>query len=129
MIHALFARPALQMLAQAAEFVFDRFVCRPLYGLVQVCESLSMLLPDLAEATVAAVVQAVSAQLTPAGRARVAQGLQRLLTGLKHLAWPVGLGVAVLVCQFHGVLLLPALAAVLLLISLGGNMPIVTVTP
>ncbi len=129
MTHALFARPALHMLVQTAEFVFDRFIRRPLYGLVQVCESLSFLLPDLAEATVAAVVQAVSAQLTSAGRQRIIQGLQQLLTGLKQFAWPVGLGVVVLVCRFPSIFWLPTLAAVLLFVSLGRNAPIVPITP
>ncbi len=111
---ALIARPLFALAVQAAEFVFDHFVRRPLQGLMGIAEALAQLLPDLTEAAVAAVIQAVSAQLSPAGRARVAQGFQQLWGGLKLLAWPIGLGVLLAVYQVSGVIWLLSLGAAML---------------
>lgn len=113
----LWVRPALQYIAQVAEFAFDRFVRRPLRGLAVAAEGLALLLPDLAEATVTAVVQAVTAQLSHGGRVRIAHGVRQLAWSLKQMAWPIALAVAVMVWQLTSGFWLLAVSAVLFLLS------------
>lgn len=122
-------QPALRGVMQTAEFVFDRFVRRPLRGLAVACEGLALLLPDLAEATVTAVVQAVTAQLSHGGRVRMAQGLRQLVWGLKQMAWPLALTSVLVIWQLPAVFWLMTALVVLLLLSCERSAPTLRVVP
>ena len=126
---ALIARPVLHTVVQVAEFVFDRLIRQPLHALAEIGEAVALLLPDLAEASVAAVVQAISAQLSTAGRARVAHGLRKLRRAVQPLAWPVGLGIVLLFWQLRSVFVLLSLLVVLLVMTAGSTAPTGYVTP
>ena len=110
------------LFSQTTAFVIERFVHRPLSGLVTISKALVMLVPKLLTAAVAALVSAIAGQLTGTERQQMQQELRHLIAGLQQLAWPVAFVGFLLIWQLPGGFWLLLMAAVMVLLTLDREM-------
>jgi hypothetical protein len=107
---------------QAATFVVDRFLHRPLGGLVEIGAALAQMVPRLARAAVAAFVSAIVCQLSNSERQQVQQEMRHLLRGLELLAWPAALIGLLVIWQVPGGFWLLVLTALVVVLTLEREM-------
>jgi hypothetical protein len=89
-----------QAVATVTAFAFDKLVREPLAGITDLIAGVVNSFPPLCRAARDAVVDAVSARLTPAERQAVGHGMNRIESGLEMLAWPLSIIAGIALWRF-----------------------------
>ena len=83
------------------QHLFEGLIHRPFLGLVEIGRGLGLAVPELATA----IKEAIEEQLSPAGRARVMEGMERLVNGWLQVRWALAVAVLVVVWGWTGLVL------------------------
>ena len=86
-------------MVRSATIVVDSLILRPIQGALDICTGIALMAPVLLRATSEAVRDLIEQRLTRQGKARIHQGIEKVVAGAWLLSAPAALALLILACR------------------------------